>query len=147
MEGRLFNMGKEGACKIKKAPLMIKPSKPPQGGEGKTVQSAFARWKCTLLVLRITFLHGKACHWILSRHMAPYSTAITDSLNSQVAAAPLRIQFAGVIPVPLPPPRFGRVIKGKRPYVQVRRLTSPDLRILCRMCTVDNKTFLPDASF
>ena len=36
MEGRLFNMGKEGACKIKKAPLMIKPSKPPPGGEGKT---------------------------------------------------------------------------------------------------------------
>ena len=33
----------------------------------------------------------------------PYSTAITDSLNSQVATAPLRIQFAGVTPVPLPP--------------------------------------------
>mgnify|MGYP006952416347 CR=1 FL=1 len=33
----------------------------------------------------------------------PYSTAITDSLNSQVANAPLRIQFAGVTPVPLPP--------------------------------------------
>ena len=35
---------------------------------------------------------------------APYSTAITDSLDSQVASAPLRIQFAGVTPVPLPPP-------------------------------------------
>ena len=35
----------------------------------------------------------------------PYSTAITDSLDSQVAAAPLRIQFAGVTPVPLPPQR------------------------------------------
>ena len=35
----------------------------------------------------------------------PYSTAITDSLYSQVAAAPLRIQFAGVTPVPLPPQR------------------------------------------
>ncbi len=34
---------------------------------------------------------------------APYSTAITDSLDSQVASAPLRIQFAGVTPVPLPP--------------------------------------------
>jgi hypothetical protein len=32
----------------------------------------------------------------------PYSTAITDSLDSQVATAPLRIQFAGVTPVPLP---------------------------------------------
>ena len=35
-------------------------------------------------------------------------------------------------------PRFGRVTKGKRLYGQARRLTSPDLRILCRMCTVDN---------
>ena len=46
----------------------------------------------------------EACHWILSRLTAPYSTAITDSLDSQVASAPLRIQFAGVTPVPLPPP-------------------------------------------
>ena len=45
----------------------------------------------------------EACHWILSRLTAPYSTAITDSLDSQVAIAPLRIQFAGVTPVPLPP--------------------------------------------
>lgn len=47
---------------------------------------------------------------------------------------------------------------GKRVYGGVRmtmllqccstqRLTSPDLRILCRMCTVDNKTFQPDVSF
>ena len=35
--------------------------------------------------------------------LLPYSTAITDSLDSQVATAPLRIQFAGVTPVPLPP--------------------------------------------
>ena len=35
IEGCLFYMGKEGACKIKKAPLMIKPSKPPQGARGK----------------------------------------------------------------------------------------------------------------
>ena len=34
---------------------------------------------------------------------ALYSTAITDSLDSQVSNVPLRIQFAGVIPVPLPP--------------------------------------------
>lgn len=46
MEGRLFNMGKEGACKIKKAPLMIKPSKPPEG-RGKTAKPVFARGKCT----------------------------------------------------------------------------------------------------
>jgi hypothetical protein len=35
--------------------------------------------------------------------LLPYSTAITDSLDSQVATAPLRIQFAGVTSVPLPP--------------------------------------------
>jgi hypothetical protein len=35
----------------------------------------------------------------------PYSTAITDSLDSQVSNVPLRIQFAGVTPVPLPPQR------------------------------------------
>ena len=39
-----------------------------------------------------------------------------------------------------PSPRgIGRATKGKRLYGQARRLTSPDLHILCRMCTVDNK--------
>ena len=39
-----------------------------------------------------------------------------------------------------PSPRgIGRATKGKRLYAQARRLTSPDLHILCRMCTVDNK--------
>ncbi len=33
-------------------------------------------------------------------------------------------------------PRLGRATKGKRLYGQARRLTSPDLHILCRMCTV-----------
>ena len=37
------------------------------------------------------------------------------------------------------PPGIGRATKGKRLYGQARRLTSPDLHILCRMCTVDNK--------
>ena len=32
-----------------------------------------------------TFTQREACHWILSRLTAPYSTAITDSLDSQVA--------------------------------------------------------------
>ena len=35
-----------------------------------------------------------------------------------------------------PPAKFGGATKGKRPYGQARRLTSPDLHILCRMCTV-----------
>ena len=39
-----------------------------------------------------------------------------------------------------PSPRgIGRATKGKRLYGQARRLTSPDLHILCRMCTVDIK--------
>ena len=38
-----------------------------------------------------------------------------------------------------PPRGIGRATKGKRLYGQARRLTSPDLHILCRMCTVDNK--------
>ena len=37
------------------------------------------------------------------------------------------------------PPGIGRATKIKRLYGQARRLTSPDLHILCRMCTVDNK--------
>ena len=46
--------------------------------------------------------------------------------------APLRIVF--------PCHRdIGLATKGKRLYGQARRLTSPDLHILCRMCTVDNK--------
>ena len=35
IEGGLFNMGKEGACEVRKAHLMIKPSQPPQGARGK----------------------------------------------------------------------------------------------------------------
>ncbi len=38
------------------------------------------------------------------------------------------------------PRGIGRATKRKRLYGQARRLTSPDLHILCRMCTVDNKT-------
>ena len=34
------------------------------------------------------------------------------------------------------PPLLSRATKGKRLYGQARRLTSPDLHILCRMCTV-----------
>ena len=45
--------------------------------------------------------------------------------------------------VPPSPPQFGRVTKGKCLYGQARRLTSPDLRILCRMRTVDNKPSNP----
>ena len=60
-------------------------------------QAPFGGWRHHLA-------RWEACHWILSRLTAPYSTAITDSLDSQVASASLRIQFAGVTPVPLLPP-------------------------------------------
>ena len=54
----------------------------------------------------------------------------------------LRWLFSPLWCLTAPPfPRgIGRATKGKRLYGQARRLTSPDLHILCRMCTVDNKT-------
>ena len=54
----------------------------------------------------------------------------------------LRWLFSPLLCLTAPPfPRgIGRATKGKRLYGQARRLTSPDLHILCRMCTVDNKT-------
>jgi hypothetical protein len=90
----------------------------------------------------------------------PYSTAITDSLDSQVAAAPLRIQFAGVTPVPLPPPvqgHYGRwafrsicawssserktIQPGLRPvemhpFCRLRRRLPTEGEILAALCLV-----------
>ena len=62
----------------------------------KTTQSGFARRKSSPLwwLAPPPLPRWEACHWILSRLPTPYSTAITDSLDSQVA---------GVTPVPLPP--------------------------------------------
>ena len=69
----------------------------------KTKQPGFARWKCT------PSAYGTSPRESMSLDFRvvslPYSTAITDSLDSQVATASLRIQFAGVTPVPLPPRR------------------------------------------
>ena len=45
----------------------------------------------------------EVCHLVLRSLSLPYSTAITDSLDSQVTHVPLRIQFTGVTQVPLPP--------------------------------------------
>ena len=66
---------------------MIKPGSRPRG-EGKTIQPGLARGKCTP-----------------SAAYGGVSPQESMSLDSQVAPAPLRIQFAGVTPVPLPPPR------------------------------------------
>ena len=45
----------------------------------------------------------EASHLVLRSLPLPYSTAITDSLDSQVTHVPLRIQFTGVTQVRLPP--------------------------------------------
>ncbi len=54
---------------------------------------------------------------------------------------PPSVAFPPLVPygTTFPPRGIGRATKGKRLYGQARRLTSPDLHILCRMCTVDNK--------
>ena len=54
---------------------------------------------------------------------------------------PPSVAFPPLVPygTTFPPRVIGRATKGKRLYGQARRLTSPDLHILCRMCTVDNK--------
>ena len=54
---------------------------------------------------------------------------------------PPPVAFPPLVPhdTTFPPRGIGRATKGKRLYGQARRLTSPDLHILCRMCTVDNK--------
>ena len=53
---------------------------------------------------------------------------------------PPLVAFPPLVPYGTTFPRgIGRATKGKRLYWQARRLSSPDLHILCRMCTVDNK--------
>ena len=53
---------------------------------------------------------------------------------------PPPVAFPPLVPYGTTFPRgIGRATKGKRLYGQARRLTSPDLHILCRMCTVDNE--------
>ena len=81
---------------------------------------------------------GETTHYDLCVAGAPSNHVRCASTGKRVTRfsgrfAPLRIVF--------PCHRgIGRATKGKRLYGQARRLTSPDLHILCRMCTVDNKT-------
>ena len=65
----------------------------------------------------------------------------SDGMISITMMSHLRWLFPPLWCLTAPPsPRgIGRATKGKRLYGQARRLTSPDLHILCRMCTVDNK--------
>ena len=80
---------------------------------------------------------GETTHYDLCVAGAPSNHVRCASTGKRVTRfsgrfAPLRIVF--------PCHRgIGRATKGKRLYGQARRLTSPDLHILCRMCTVDNK--------
>ena len=61
--------------------------------------------------------------------------------NKHYDDEPPSVAFPPLVPygTTFPPRGIGRATKGKRLYGQARRLTSPDLHILCRMCTVDNK--------
>ena len=75
----------------------------------------------------------EACHRILRSLTLPYSTAITDSLDSQAAPAPLRIQFAGVTRVPLLPLRRGQQSSHMRLYM-MHGISSPRSGIYTGAC-------------
>ena len=69
-----------------------------EGGRsaGANLYTAFRR--PPLVAGATTFLHGKACHWILARLLAPYessslATGGSVSLDSQSPKGSLRIQF------------------------------------------------------
>ena len=75
-----------------------------------------------------------------------YKISVTDLLSvsygmiSITSISHLRWLFPLWCLMAPPSPRgIGRATKGKRLYGQARRLSSPYLHILCRMCTVDNK--------
>ena len=100
----------------RRRPLMIKPLQPPCG-----------RWKTGQPPWRAMEMHFPFCG--LRHHLpAPLGSV---SLDSQSPTAPCESSSLATA--------VGRATKGKRLYGQARRLTSPDLHILCRMCTVDNK--------
>ena len=100
----------------RRRPLMIKPS---QSGfrpsENHTTALAGEEMHSPFGGWRHHLARWEACHWIRGSRGSPMN------------------------PVPLPLPQFGGAAKGKRLNGQARRLTSPHLEVLCRMCTVDNK--------
>ena len=57
------------------------------------------------IIIILTLVHPFATSW-------PSSPRESMSLDSQVAIAPLRIQFAGVTPVPLPPSRGRKTLRA-----------------------------------
>ena len=84
-------------------------------------------------------------HWIFRSLMLPYKSSSHSANHVRCASTGKRVtRFSGrfaPLRIVFPCHRgIGRATKGKRLYGQARRLTSPDLHILCRMCTVDNKT-------
>ena len=83
-------------------------------------------------------------HWIFRSLMLPYKSSSHSANHVRCASTGKRVtRFSGrfaPLRIVFPCHRgIGRATKGKRLYGQARRLTSPDLHILCRMCTVDNK--------
>ena len=94
--------------------------------------------------LSLTAFQAEGCGIALSGD--EYKVSVTDLLSvsygmiSITSISHLRWLFPPLVPYGTTFPRgIGRATKGKRLYGQARRLTSPDLHILCRMCTVDNK--------
>ena len=83
----------------------------------------------------------------LARRAMSIKSALRDlpfcviGLEKHYINQPPPVAFPPLVPhdTTFPPRGIGRATKGKRLYGQARRLTSPDLHILCRMCTVDNK--------
>ena len=108
---------------------MIKPSQPPwRAGEKRHPPPLVAAPPPLPKGKHVTGFSGRFAplhpllsptHWIIRSLPLPYESS---SL--------VQLQFL------CHPAKFGGATKGKRPYGQARRLTSPDLHILCRMCTV-----------
>ena len=84
-----------------------------------------------------TFTQWEACHWIFGSLCSPASTL--SPTHWILRSLPLPYESSSLVQLQFlchPPVKFGGATKGKRPYGQARRLTSLDLHILCRMCTV-----------
>ena len=85
-------------------------------GDGKQANRVCCAWKYTPIPAYGGTSPQESMSLDFRVALLPYSTAITDSLDSQVATAPLRIQFAGVTPVPLPPYAGGRINRYMLPH-------------------------------
>ena len=76
--------------KSRNAPCVPFRGRGPQSGEGVDG----GKNDYDILILCLIALKGETTHYILCVASAPSPTAVTDSLDFQVADAPLQIQFA-----------------------------------------------------